>query len=303
MISIGIDPNNMLAYEGSGQWGRAIVPTPVFSAAVVVSSAVPMIPTTGTTDLLGIPLIFREDSFDSVTRIRRGRFYERNISQPVTWHVYSHPSLAGGRKYDTYVGTISKELATFHACPVSSKYFDPIEGQPLVVIGNESRVTVWTVVSTEITLTRDELVILRQRSTFGALPEMYWDKVPEKGREQVRNTLNILSTEIFSAGPESVIDRARDTGSAILATYLVDKKLATGTEDLGKLVSILAKQPRSDRPNICMNGGDILAILHPRAKPSEQAMRPLRAIREQDAELAVQLVGTMLCDLEWANWR
>jgi hypothetical protein len=32
-------------------------------------------------------------------------------------------------------------------------------------------------------------------------------------------------------------------------------------------------------------------------------MRPLRPIREQDAELAVQLVGTMLCDLGWAEWR
>jgi hypothetical protein len=303
MISIGIDSNNMLAYEGSALWGRAIWPVPVLSAAAVVSSAVSIIPSTGTTDLLETPLIFREDSFDSVTRVRRGRFYERNTSQPVTWHVYSHPALAGERKYEYYHGTISKNLATFHACPVSTKYFDQLEGQPLVVIGNESRVTIWTVVSTEITLTREEIVILRQRSTFGALPEMYWDRVPEQGREQVRNTLNILSTEIFSAGPESVIDRARDAGSAILAAYLVDRKRATGKEDLGRLVSILAEQPRSDRPNICLNGGDILAILHPRAKPSEQAKRPLRAVREQDAELAVQLVGTMLCDLGWADWR
>lgn len=303
MISIGIDPNNMLAYEGSGMWGRAIVPVPVFSAAVVVNSAVTIIPSTGTSDLLAIPLIFREDSYDSVTRVRRGRFYERNTSQPVQWHVYSHPALAGERRYENFQGTIGKDLATFHACPVSTKYFDQIEGQPLVVIGNESRVTIWTVVSTEITLTREEVVSLRQRSTFGALPEMSWDKVPEQGKEQIKNTLSVLAKEIFSAGPESVIDRARDIGSAILATYLVDRKLATGKEDLGRLVSILAAQPRSDRPNICLNGGDILAILHPRAKPSEQAKRPLRAVREQDAELAVQLVGTMLCDLGWADWR
>ena len=73
--------------------------------------------------------------------------------------------------------------------------------------------------------------------------------------------------------------------------------------DLGKLVGVLGKLPRGDRPNICNNGGDIIAILRPRAKPLEQAMRPLRLIREQDAELAVQLIGTMLCDLGWAQWR
>lgn len=303
MISIGIDPNNMVVYEGSGMLGRAILPVPVISAAVIASSSVTTIPSPGTTESLEIPLIFREDSFDSVTRVRRGRFYERNTSQPVNWLVYSHPELASESKHRDYHGTISKSLVTFHSCPVSLRYFDQIEGQPLVVIGNESRVTIWTVVSTEITLSREEIVLLRQRSTFGALPEIYWGKVPEQGREQVRNTMGILSADLFSAGPESVIDRARDAGSAILSTYLVDRKLATGKEDIGNLVSILAKQPRSDRPNICLNGADILAILHPRAKPSEQAKRPLRAVREQDAELAVQLVGTMLCDLGWANWR
>jgi hypothetical protein len=303
MISIGIDSNNMLAYEGSALWGRAILPVPVLSAAVIMSSSTSPLPSTVTTDIFSVPLIFREDAFDPVTRIRRGRFYERNTSQPVNWLVYSHPALASERKYADFHGTISKNLVTFHACPVSTRHFDQLEGQPLVVIGNESRVTIWTVVSTEITLSREEIVLLRQRTTFGALPEISWDKVPEQGREQVRNTIRILSAEIFSAGPESVIDRARDAGSAILAAYLVERKLATGKEDLGGLVSILAEQPRSDRPNICLNGGDILAILHPRAKPSEQAKRPLRAVREQDAELAVQLVGTMLCDLGWAYWR
>ncbi|MEW6331077.1 MAG: hypothetical protein AB1560_06440 [Pseudomonadota bacterium] len=303
MISIGIDPNTMLVYEGSGLWGRAILPVPILSAAVVLSSSVSTIPNTGKTDLFEIPLIFREDSFDSVTRVRRGRFYERNTSQPVTWYVYSHAAMATERKYADFNGTINRELVTFHTCAVSTNYFDKLEGQPLVVLGNERRITIWTVVGTELTLTKEEIVSLHARSTFGALPEMLWDRVPEQGRELVRNTLGILSKDILRAGAESVIDRARDVGSAILATYLADRKLATGKEDLGRLVSILREQPRSDRPNICMDGGDILAILHPRAKPSEQAMRPLRPVREQDAELAVQLVGTMLCDLGWADWR
>jgi hypothetical protein len=46
----------------------------------------------------------------------------------------------------------------------------------------------------------------------------------------------------------------------------------------------------------------IIARLHARAKPAEEARRPMRPVREQDAELATQCVGTILCELGWAEW-
>jgi len=303
MVSIGIEQGSTLIYEGSPMWGRAMAPSPVVSAAAVISSSDDIVSFRQTTDLLTIPLIFLEDAFDAVTKIRRGRFYEKNSTQPLDWVVYSHPSIASERKHGQYVGGVSKRLATFYPCSITSSFFSRVQGQPLVIIGSGDRFTIWTVVSTELTVTKEEIVLLRQRSTFGALPEMAWANVPESGVEKIAKTINILGADIFTSGPESVIDRARDAASAIISAYLVDANLASGAEDLGRLVSILGGQRRSDRPNICMNGGDILAILHPRAKPSEQAKRPLRPVREQDAELAVQLVGTMLCDLGWANWR
>ncbi|MHB1528008.1 MAG: hypothetical protein ACYCXT_01040 [Acidiferrobacteraceae bacterium] len=256
-----------------------------------------------TGDIFSVSLIFREDAFDPVSRVRRGRFYEKNPSQPVGWHVYPHPALTGEEQTANRLGVLLKDLATFHACAMSQKHFAKTEHQPLVVLGNAQRFTVWVLVSSEMSLTGEEIVSLRSRATFGALPELLWDKVPQPGRASIKNTLNILSEDIYRAGPESVIDRARDVASAILSAYVVDRSLAAATKDLGKLVDVLGKLPRDDRPNICKNGGDIIAILHPRAKPSEQALRPLRPIREQDAELAVQLVGTMLCDLGWAQWR
>lgn len=303
MISIGIDTNTMLVYEGKSTWGRGIWPAPVITAALVASSADNGIKGVESRDIMWVPLIFREDAFDPVSRVRRGRFYERNPSQPMKWQVYPHPALLGEEREASRLGTISKDLITFHSCAMSQKYFVTIETQPLVVLGFEHGTTVWTVVSSEVSLTGEEIVALRSRATFGALPELLWDKVPEQGRAQIKRTLDILAEDIYRAGPESVIDRVRDTASAVLSAYVVDRKLADATKDLGHLVKVLADLPRDDRPNICISGGDIIAILHPRAKPSEQASRPLRAIREQDAELAVQLVGTMLCDLGWAQWR
>ncbi len=45
---------------------------------------------------------------------------------------------------------------------------------------------------------------------------------------------------------------------------------------------------------IAMNSANIIARLHARAKSSEQERSDLLQIREQDAELAVQCIGTIL---------
>jgi hypothetical protein len=304
MINLGIDTNALLVYEGASTYGGyAVRPSPIVIAAAVVSSATEQLNGVDARNIHSVPLVFREDMFDPVSRIRRGRFYERSQTQPITWQVYPHPDIREEERHANRQGVVSKDLATFYSCAVSQKYFSIAEGQPLVILGYAEQFTIWTVVSSEMSLTGEEIVALRARASFGALPDTQWDKIPEQGRAQVKRTLEILAEDIYRAGPESVIDRARDAASAILSAYVVDKTLASATMDLGKLVSVLGRLPRDDRPNICTNGGDIIAILHPRAKPSEQATRPLRQVREQDAELAVQLVGTMLCDLGWANWR
>lgn len=70
---IGIDTNTWLVYEGVSNYGHGVWPTPVLTAATLIQAE---------TDWDRIPrsqiveeskLIFREDSFDPVSRIRRGR--------------------------------------------------------------------------------------------------------------------------------------------------------------------------------------------------------------------------------------
>jgi hypothetical protein len=53
---------------------------------------------------------------------------------------------------------------------------------------------------------------------------------------------------------------------------------------------------------VVANCAHILALLHSRGKHVEQEKRAIRQITEQDAEFAVQAVGLILCDLDWASW-
>lgn len=81
----------------------------------------------------------------------------------------------------------------------------------------------------------------------------------------------------------------------MLAYFNLQKEDA---QDLGKLIKRLETEGRI----IAENAANIIARLHARAKPSEQEKRQLRPIREQDADLAVQCVGMLLCEIGFAEW-
>jgi mRNA-degrading endonuclease HigB of HigAB toxin-antitoxin module len=75
--TIGVDVSEGLVFEGDNNYGRGVLPTPTVLVATVFegdpdSSLLPQ-----TEDLAYAKYVFREDAFDPVTRLRRGRIYER----------------------------------------------------------------------------------------------------------------------------------------------------------------------------------------------------------------------------------
>lgn len=93
-----------------------------------------------------------------------------------------------------------------------------------------------------------------------------------------------------------MIDRARDVATyALLAFLNIPKEKAM---DLGDLVKILKTKEFA----IVESTANIIARLHARAKPSEQEKRSLLPIREQDVDLTVQCIGTLLCEIGYAEW-
>src|SRR3954469_7623920 len=91
---LAIDRDARVFYDGNSRVGIPIFPAPFVSIATVLRSEDDHARIPQTMDLGIAPLVFREDYFDPVTRIRRGRFYNRDEgSQPHSWRVQAHPSL------------------------------------------------------------------------------------------------------------------------------------------------------------------------------------------------------------------
>lgn len=295
MINIGIEKNQGLVYEGDGFYGRGIWPTPVITPATFVYPSEDEVKAHESSNSFGYR--FREDSFDPVTRIRRGRFYCGGQSQPIKWDRLAHHPGFPLDAIDRNVHAKKKSLETFYGNPIWHKYIKGKRKLPVVLLGVDERYTVWNIISVESISTGEDLVTLKARSSFGILPDINEHKVPEEFIAKLNGALDHFTDEVHRSSPISVIDRARDVATlALLAYFNLQKENA---KDLGRLIKMLEK----DGLTIAMNSANIIARLHARAKPSEQERRDLLQIREQDAELAVQCIGTILCEIGFGEWR
>jgi hypothetical protein len=273
------------------------VPSPITSPANIVSITENPGEHAPSGTLSECKYIFREDSYDPITRIRRGRFY--NFIGTQVWHIAPHPS----SRYEksTTETPPTKHLLTFTKTSVWSQFLRQNETRPLVIFGSKDRFTLWRILSIETNISGEEIVILRGRHSFGALPDIDRNTIPADRREKVLDCLHKLQEEIFRASAASVVDRARDAAAAILRAHLGDGLDLKVDADLGALLRSI--RDGGGLQNV-VNAGDIVRILHSRAKPSVQEKIPdIRQAHEQDAEFAVQCIGSILCDLGWAVWR
>lgn len=298
-MMIGIDSNLNLVYEGSSMWGHALWPAPFLIPAVVkLSTEAALVPPRLHNLQAPHLVLFREDAFDPVSRIRRGRFYRAGQSQSMYWQVYPHPAMSEAPDQGNPTGTLRKLLLTFHSHLLANEIPNLGKQQLLVTLGSEESFSIWSVVGVEKIATSEELVTLKARQSIGVLPRLHDEAIPEAGREKVRAALDKLAEDMYRAGPESVADRAREAATAVLGVYLQERGIAKPGLDLGALI----KKMEEDSKIVAANAANIVRLFHGRGKTAVQEKLAFRPLREQDAELAVQCVGTILCELEWADW-
>lgn len=298
MLSIAIAREQPLIYEGDGTYGYGLWPSPVISVATLIYDAGGLLRIPSAVNLYATPMIFREDSFDAVTRVRRGRLYRNPGTQPQRWHVQQHPAFTEevGVARD-HQGWLLKELHGF-VPETSLGQTQPSSQRPLLAIGTLNAFTLWRVVDVEHTVNGEDFLTLRARNSLGVLPELMEDAIPEESRVKAVQTVEKVAEAAYRAGPESVVDRVRDAVQWCIGAHLssVNDDASMRHDDLGQLT----RRIPDDRV-VLKAIAQALARLHSRAKPNEQARYDSRPLVEGDAEFALAGLATVLRELGWAR--
>ncbi|WP_157211509.1 hypothetical protein [Pandoraea sp. B-6] len=302
---LGIDPTTNLFYEGSAiLYGHAISPSPFVSIAAYVGQQSGWSATSKVETLQNATMVFREDSFDPVARIRRGRMYERTRTpQPSLWRVQQHPAYAGQRQ----LGSLPHSMVS--ADPegyfIREMYaFDPWQApeallrnrqDALIVLGSGDRSTPYTILDIERLTTGEDLITLRTRASLGVLPDINLASVPETLKSLVSDLHEKAASSAFRDDAESVVDRCREAATAAITSYLVseDPDGRHLGKELGQLANIV-NPPKDGSGKLVMGcAARILARLHSRGKGAERAGKGNKPPSEADAECALALLGAI----------
>jgi hypothetical protein len=169
---------NERVYEGNVNFLNAVYPMPSLSKVDLDQTAQLGLKIFGNPHPT-MPPLFREDSFDPTTRIRRGRFYCWDKSaqygvERVNHYPFAQP--VGGRpaKYDmnTYR---SLEPASVASASMRLLFF----------LGDASYKTAWHLIGAERLFNSETLFTLKSANTLGTLPDLAEDALPTEGRNQI----------------------------------------------------------------------------------------------------------------------
>lgn len=282
-------------YEGNTALLNAVYPMPVLSRVCLRNGDGPDLLNFGPVNSFNPP-IFREDSFDPTTRIRRGRFYVPNNPSRLDWstsrvnhHPYA-PPVAG------FPIIFSMDAYT------SFQMVAPLRGRrSLVFLGSADHETAWRVIGTERLFNGETSVTLRAANTLGTLPELTDTKVDTLGLASIADAVDKVADASNMYLPVPTVDVCREAARQILARWLPLVDVADAKGDLSDLIKSI---PSS---NACMaSAAQVISRLHPRGKSSEQERQSakgneLRAITSDDAEIAVGLIGFMLRETGWTT--
>lgn len=301
---IGIDRNNWLIYEGASNYGHGVWPTPVITRATLIERQDDWenLPTSFQID--DAKFVFREDTFDPVTGLRRGRLYEwqSGQAQPCDWYVQQHPAVFEDVGARDHQGRFRKSLLTYRDAENLGTRLQSADAEIVIALGSRDAMTLWTVVGVEKNAFGQDLLSLRARSNLGILPELDFSKVPLDSADAVISAIRRLRVSAFREQATSVVEQCRHTAQVILSHwYSSISGSPDKSDDLSPLLKKIEGNARTKGKNILLNTGRTLALFHNRVKPNikEKFGGDVREIQESDAQFALQGVTLLLKEVNW----
>ncbi|MEK7992642.1 MAG: hypothetical protein AAB403_02450 [Planctomycetota bacterium] len=297
---LGISQQSGLVYEGIERPNLPAVPIPVVTPAKLIEAqqdwnSLPV----GIGDF-PLSRVFREDSFDAVTRTRRGRLYVPTGGvQPLSHQVIPHPS---EDRYGETAGPQGRHVRNLYVYMSDMSLLSkPWQGMgSTIALGTLQAASAWRIVQTEVLANKCVMVTLKSLSAFGILPDLDKSKVPEGFRATVAQAMERVLNSAFRETPISVIDHCRNALTMLLSRWMVaqghDRSILRA--DLNKVAVTIAGVPHEKE---CVSQlARLVARLHVRGKGNEAETKGLREPIEEDAELALHAVGFALRDIGWA---
>jgi hypothetical protein len=297
MSELGICKRSGRLYEGNS------------SAGIAINYHVPIIPV----EFVGVDmqqgnsspnqpnLVFREDSFDPITKIRRGRVYKEEIGNNQPWRVHDiartdlkRVQWAQGEAQELDVTSYSADFLT---------QLRQMTSLPKVILGKIPHHTYWKILSIETQYDGNPLLTLKAISNFGTVPELVINQVPEVAQKPIQDALENVEVAANRLGPIETVDACRNALSIVFGALAENTTLDLG---LGISHRIKENQSKSKNPNangqdLITQNADIVRRLHPRGKASEKEKYQTRAISQEDANLALNCLWFVLVELGWAK--
>lgn len=297
---LGIDCQTGLIYEGAGNPDLPALPLPTVTQAKLIEKPEDWncLPSGLSSD--PFEWVFREDSFDASTRVRRGRLYQTyGNSQPSAHQVSRHPY--DPSSFSSNVGIrVSKSLNAYTSCYELLNMPRHGVGATLA-LGGTLGASAWRIIQTEMLASRAVMVTLKSLSSYDILPEIDPQKIDNAFRPQIAQSINRVLDSAFKESPISVIEHCRDALAVILARWLAQNggdPTVLG-DDLAKLAEKIEKPPFE---KFCAaNLGKTVGLVHNRGKTNVASVKGLRPPLEEDAAMAVHAVGFVLRELRWAK--
>ncbi len=300
-MHIGICNKTGLVYEGMDEPNVPCIPTPNITQVKLIEFE---------TDCNDLPQglsndplcwVFREDSFDPVSRLRRGFLYQpyEGQSQPSKQRVAPHPFEDPTMRSVGAGGQVAKMLYAYSACHTLLK--KPNRGQGMTLaLGNSVASSVWRIIQAEALANGAVMLTLKSTSPFAMLPALDAKKVSESYREKIIQAIERVCDSAFRESPVSVIDQCRAALTVLLSRWLAQK--SNGDESsFGLDLSDLAKQLDEHKFHSVAKSAQIIANLHARGKPNVQYTKGARPPESGDDELAIESVAFVLREFGWAK--
>lgn len=278
-------------YEGNANFLNAVYPMPSISRVVSEPDTQAGLKVLGSLHS-AFPPLFREDSFDPTSRLRRGRFYmpqslKSYVPERVNHYPYAVPT--GGKP-------LFYDMDTYESVQPSK----PVHGstQPYVLLGDTSHKTAWRIIASEKIFNGETLFTLKSAHSLGSLPELIHDVLPSENRAQIEQGYEKTADAAYKYLPEPVVDACREFARILLAAWLpsIDRD---SKGDLGALARAVP-----DERVIIKSAANIINRLHSRGKSSEQERQAekghqIRNVSPEDGELSIGLVACLLREFDW----